>query len=84
MKSKKFSLLICASCMFLQSGCTIVRYTDADGRSLTIADVRISGSAIDLDAAVPSIGTLSVNREQGSAAEGVATVVDAVRPSLLP
>lgn len=62
---------------FLLGGCTILKYED-DTHSLTIADLRISGSAIDLNAVLEGKGSLSVNREQGSAEGIVDTVADAV------
>jgi hypothetical protein len=66
-------LLWCALAALL-SGCTVVSYTDGQ-KSLTIADLRISGSAIDLDATLNEVGSLSVNREQGSQGEAVSEVI---------
>jgi hypothetical protein len=64
------------------SGCTMVRYTDGQ-KSLTIADIRISGSAIDLDATLNNVGKLSVNREQGSQGEAVSQVVESLPNGVL-
>jgi hypothetical protein len=57
------------------SGCTMIRYTDGQ-KSLTIADLRISGSAIDLKGTLANVGTIEVNREQGSVGEAVSEVVE--------
>jgi hypothetical protein len=61
------------------ASCTHVKYTDST-HALTITDIRITGSAIDLEATLNEIGSLRVNREQGSALDGVSTVVEAVSP----
>jgi len=72
-----FKKLVFVYVLLALSACTVVRYTDGD-KSLTIADVRISGSAIDLEATLDNIGTLDVNREQGSAGEAAANVIQSL------
>jgi hypothetical protein len=71
---KAFLCLALVGVVLMLNGCTLVRYTDGQ-KSLTIADIRISGSAIDLKATVDGIGSLDVNREQGSAGEAVTEVI---------
>jgi hypothetical protein len=71
------AILLGVMAMNALGGCTVVRYSDGQ-KSLTIADIRISGSAIDLDATLNEVGSLSVNREQGSAGEAVAEAAEAV------
>jgi hypothetical protein len=72
---KAFLCLVLVAVVLMLNACTMVRYTDGQ-KSLTIADIRISGSAIDLDATLNEVGKLSVNREQGSAGEAVSEVVE--------
>jgi hypothetical protein len=71
--------LLTISLILWLSACTVVRYQDGQ-KSLTIADLRISGSAIDLDATLNEVGKLSVNREQGSQGEAVAEAAEAIKP----
>lgn len=73
--------LICAvfAASILLSGCTHINYTDGN-KSLTITDLRITGSAIDLDATLNEVGKLSVNREQGSALDGATGLAESLTP----
>lgn len=73
------TMILLAICL---SGCTIVKYSDRD-TSLIVADVRMTGSAIDLSGAITGVGTLQVNREQGSAEGIVTSAVDAVTGGVL-
>lgn len=59
------------SCLLLQS-CTYLTYTDTE-RSFRVVDLHPGGESISVQATLDSIGTLDVNREQGSSAE----IVDA-------
>jgi len=76
---------LCAAALWLlgiavlvsAAGCTVVRYTDGQ-KSVTVADVRISGSAIDLHAVLNDVGSLEVNRDQGTTQGIVEAVADAV------
>lgn len=65
-----FLAIVLLLTIFGLQGCTIVKYTDGD-KSLIVADIRITGSAIDLSGTIEGVGSLDVNREQGSA-EGIA------------
>jgi hypothetical protein len=66
---------------FLLTGCTFARYQDAE-RSLTVVDFRPMGQRIELDAKLNDKGSLSVNREQESAAEVIQEVGDAFKPGI--
>jgi hypothetical protein len=81
--AETINLILCAASLvfvlFALSACTVVRYKDTD-KTLLIADLRISGSAIDLSATMPAVGTLVVNREQGSAAAAVAEAAAVIAP----
>jgi hypothetical protein len=69
------AILLGVMAMNALGGCTVVRYSDGQ-KSLTIADIRISGSAIDLKGTLANVGTIEVNREQGSVGEAVSEVVE--------
>jgi hypothetical protein len=64
------------------SGCTYARYTNPE-HTLTVIDLHPTGNTVALDAALTGKGTLSLNRESGSAEGIVGEVVDAVSPSPL-
>jgi hypothetical protein len=75
--------LMAGSLLFVLStlqGCTFVKYTNGT-QSLTVIDARITGSAIDLSGTIEGVGSLDVNREQGSAEGIVDSVTSAVSPS---
>ena len=70
--TRKLPLTLAA--MLLLASCTYVRYQDG---ALTVIDLHPGGESIALDGALDGRGTLTVNREQGSNAEVIGTVVDA-------
>lgn len=66
--------LLLITALFLLSSCTYVRYQDG---ALTVIDLHPGGESIALDGTLEGRGAITVNREQGSSAEVIGTVVDA-------
>jgi hypothetical protein len=88
------AVLFFIALMVAVSGCTTVKYTEtpvptaenptpAPTRELVVRDLRLTGSAIDLKAVVAGVGTLSVNRQQGSAEGIVTSAIDAATGGVL-
>jgi len=69
-------LIIIALSALLITSCTVVRYSSNE-RTLTVIDLHPGGESLSLSGAIESIGTLDVNREQGSSAQIVSDAVDA-------
>ena len=69
-------LIIIALSALLITSCTVVRYS-SDERTLTVIDLHPGGESLSLSGAIDSIGTLDVNREQGSSAQIVSDAVGA-------
>jgi len=68
--------LILIALSLILASCTVVRYS-SDERTLTVIDLHPGGESLSLSGAIESIGTLDVNREQGSSAQIVSDAVDA-------
>ncbi len=71
-------LLLLTACMI--SGCTVARIKTPT-IEVTVADLRVSGSAIDLEGVLNDVGSISVNREQGSALQDAAPIVEQLNPA---
>ena len=69
-------LILIALSALLITSCTVVRY-QSEERTLTVIDLHPGGESLSLSGAIESIGTLDVNREQGSSAQIVSDAVDA-------
>jgi len=68
--------LILIALSLILASCTVVRY-QSEERTLTVIDLHPGGESLSLSGAIDSIGTLDVNREQGSSAQIVSDAVDA-------
>jgi len=69
-------LILIALSALLITSCTLLRYSSKD-TALTVIDLHPGGESLSLSGAIDSIGTLDVNREQGSSAQIVSDAVDA-------
>jgi len=58
------------------TNCTTVRYSGADGSTLTVTRVQPLGDDIGLSATVNDVGTLEINKSSGSAQETAQAVID--------
>lgn len=70
-------------CMLL-SACTVATYSDPDGRSLLVVDLRLSGSAVNVAVRRPDGTIVLVNRDQGSPEGSISAVAEALQPVRLP
>jgi hypothetical protein len=70
----------------LMSGCTVATYTDPDGRRLRVLDLRLSGTATQVEVTRPDGTSISINRQQDSPEGTVTGVINATNPigGLLP
>lgn len=74
------SVLLPVLLVVLFSGCTAVR-VKTDTAEVTVVDIRVTGSAIDLEGVLNDVGSISVNREQGSALQDAAPIIEQLNPT---
>ena len=63
------------------AGCTVIKY-ESETAKFTAIDFHPTGNTLALDAMAPALGTLNVNREQGSATADAVKAVDILTPQL--
>ncbi len=83
MRNPKLSVVLLASyvlvaCMI--AGCTFAKVTTATAE-VTVVDLRVTGSAIDLEGVLNDVGSVKLNREQGSALQEAAPIVEQLNPA---
>jgi hypothetical protein len=81
--SPSFRIAMCVFAVIVAAmlaSCTIVK-VKTETAEVTIADLRVTGSAIDLEGVLNDVGSISVNREQGSALQDAAPIVEQLNPA---
>lgn len=61
-------------------GCTVVRYCPAAGPCVLVADVRLAGSAMDIQITRPDGTAVTITRDQDSPAPAIKAVTGFLRP----
>lgn len=62
------------------TGCTFATYRDHEGRELVVADLRLSGSAADIEVVRKDGTIIRISRDQGSPEGTIEAIGDAVQP----
>lgn len=72
-----FSVIIAA---LLLSACTVASYKDQEGRSLFVADLRLSGSAVEAELLRTDGTKVTIRRSQESPDDSITAIGEAVNP----